>query len=63
MVVPAASTLIKPAKRDGMLRLVSRIGSNDLELLDDEKRKKIMTLKKAARRLDRGEFSSTVVKI
>lgn len=63
-VIPALpSTLKKPPKRDGMLRLVSKIGANDAELLDEDKRQKLLVLKKAAMRLNRGEFSKTVVKM
>lgn len=45
-----------------MLRLVNKIGANDAELLDEEKRQRLLVLKKAAHRINRGEFSKTVVK-
>jgi hypothetical protein len=62
-VIPVPqSTLKKPPKREGMLRLVNKIGANDAELLDEEKRQRLLVLKKAAHRINRGEFSKTVVK-
>jgi len=57
-VIPVPpSTLKKAPKREGMLRLVSKIGANDAEILDEEKRQRLLVLKKAARRINRGEFS------
>ena len=63
MIPVPPSTLKKAPKREGMLRLVSKIGANDAEILDEEKRQRLLVLKKAARRINRGEFSQTVVKM
>ncbi len=63
-LIPAApSTLKKKPKREGMLRLVGKIGADQLEIEDEEQKKRLLILKKAARRMNRGEFSQTVVKM
>ena len=57
-LIPAApSTLKKKPKREGMLRLVGKIGADQQEIEDEEQKKRLLILKKAARRMNRGEFS------
>ncbi len=46
-----------------MLRLVGKIGADQQEIEDEEQKKRLLILKKAARRMNRGEFSQTVVKM